>query len=273
MFKNSNSAIDKALKKCIKISQRDYPKVVLMSDCHRGIGNRSDNFLPNRVLYIAALKYYYKKDYAYIELGDGDELWENKRLSTIYTVYQELYSLLLDFHKKNRLFMVFGNHDRVKEKLKYITLCSNYKIPFYESLLLTGKVDIHMLHGHQGDLINDKLWKLSRFVVRYGWSPLEVLGFSDPTGAALNYRYRNLSERRLEDWTKVNDKFLIAGHTHKATLSSKSKYLNCGSCVPPEAITAMEITKEKISLVKWAICTDEAMRLYVCRKVLNTMDI
>ncbi len=125
MFKNSNSAIDKALKKCIKISQRDYPKVVVMSDCHRGIGNRSDNFLPNRVLYIAALKYYYKKDYAYIELGDGDELWENKRLSTIYTVYQELYSLLLDFHKKNRLFMVFGNHDRVKEKLKYITLCSN----------------------------------------------------------------------------------------------------------------------------------------------------
>ena len=50
-------------------------KFIIMSDCHRGQGNTGNNFLPNQTLHLAALDYYYKRGFTYIELGDGDELW------------------------------------------------------------------------------------------------------------------------------------------------------------------------------------------------------
>jgi hypothetical protein len=53
-------------------------RYILFSDCHRGNGTHNDNFLKNQYLYLAALRHYYKKGYTYIELGDGDELWENR---------------------------------------------------------------------------------------------------------------------------------------------------------------------------------------------------
>ena len=64
-------------------------KLVLFSDCHRGSGTSNDNFLKNKQLYMAALSYYYKKGFTYIELGDGDELWENRNFQQI----QEIHSL------------------------------------------------------------------------------------------------------------------------------------------------------------------------------------
>ncbi len=60
-------------------------RFVLISDCHRGCGNHNDNFLKNQNLYFAALNYYYEKEFSYVELGDGDELWENRSLSQSLT--------------------------------------------------------------------------------------------------------------------------------------------------------------------------------------------
>ena len=45
-------------------------RYVLMSDCHRGVGTSSDNFLKNQHLYLAAVKYYINRGFTYIELGD-----------------------------------------------------------------------------------------------------------------------------------------------------------------------------------------------------------
>lgn len=64
-----------------------------MSDCHRGIGTSSDNFLKNQHLFFAALKYYYKRGYTYIELGDGDELWENRSMKNIVEVHDEVFEM------------------------------------------------------------------------------------------------------------------------------------------------------------------------------------
>ena len=62
----------------------DYnSRIIIMSDCHRGIGNWGDNFAHNQNIYFAALSFYYNNDYTYIELGDGDELWENRCYDTI----------------------------------------------------------------------------------------------------------------------------------------------------------------------------------------------
>ena len=68
-------AFKKTFCRSCHISAEDHPKIVLMSDCHRGSGNWADSFLANRPVYTAALKYYIQKDFTYIELGDGDELW------------------------------------------------------------------------------------------------------------------------------------------------------------------------------------------------------
>lgn len=61
----------------------DFSKIIIMSDCHRGDGGWGDNFSRNKNLYIAALRYYYDKGYTYIEIGDGDELWENRNNTDI----------------------------------------------------------------------------------------------------------------------------------------------------------------------------------------------
>ena len=68
----------------LPLTQRS--RYILMSDCHRGVGTSSDNFLKNQHLYLAALKHYYQRGFTYIELGDGDELWENRSMKTIVEV-------------------------------------------------------------------------------------------------------------------------------------------------------------------------------------------
>ena len=41
----------------------DNDKIVFISDVHRGDGTYSDSLLPNRNIYITALKYYLEKNY------------------------------------------------------------------------------------------------------------------------------------------------------------------------------------------------------------------
>ena len=48
------------------IPVNECSKFVIMSDCHRGIGNANDNFLKNETLFQSALQTYYKMGYSYI---------------------------------------------------------------------------------------------------------------------------------------------------------------------------------------------------------------
>ena len=64
---------------------------VLFSDCHRGNGTHNDNFLKNQHLYFAALKYYYRQGFTYIELGAGDELWENRHIEQIKEIHGNVF--------------------------------------------------------------------------------------------------------------------------------------------------------------------------------------
>mgnify|MGYP000394021168 CR=1 FL=1 len=73
--------ISKAFEGALKLPLSDNSKYVLFSDCHRGVGTSNDNFLKNQHLYFAALQHYYQNNFTYIELGDGDELWETDPLT------------------------------------------------------------------------------------------------------------------------------------------------------------------------------------------------
>ena len=128
----------------------------------------------------------------------------------------------------------------------------------------------YLTHGHQADTLNSTFWKLSRFLVRYLWKPLEAFGVLDPTSAAKNYSVKETTEKRLEHWAKKQNVTLIAGHTHRSVLDvNHPHYINTGSCVHPRCITCIEIANNSISLVKWSMEAKSDATLYVARNVLN----
>ena len=276
--------MDKALRSAAVISAADYPRLVLFSDCHRGNGTWNDSFLNNKTIYEAALGYYYERDFAYVELGDGDELWENRRFSDIEEIHSDIFRLLDKFRQKDRLFMLWGNHDRIKSGPGFR---SSFLPPASEALIIEcskgsggsdssdsshGTVNCFLMHGHQADILNNQLWKLARWMVRYLWKPLELAGIRDPTSAARNYSKGKLIEKRMSDWAMSKSTHLIAGHTHRPALScSKGKwsYSNTGSCVHPNTITCIEMENGSISLIKWAECADSNQYIRVCRYVIS----
>ena len=56
----------------------DSSRFILFSDCHRGVNDWADEFANNQGLFFHALERYYAEGFTYIELGDVDELWENR---------------------------------------------------------------------------------------------------------------------------------------------------------------------------------------------------
>lgn len=263
-------------------------KYVLMSDCHRGCGASSDNFLKNQHLYFAALKHYYRNGFSYIELGDGDELWENRSMETIIEIHSNVFWMFSLFHQENRLYMLYGNHDMKKKKKNFTDKsCSTYfctgtqcflplfpGLIFHEGIILRSVTAperaLHLTHGHQASLLNSTFWPFAQFFVRYLWRPLENFGVSDPTSAAKNYSVGNRCEERLNRWATEQNKVLITGHTHRPILPEEpAHYYNTGSCVHPRCITCIEIENCFLTLVKWSMSAHADSSLYVAREVLS----
>jgi UDP-2,3-diacylglucosamine pyrophosphatase LpxH len=284
---NSLERITKVFESATEIPFDDSSRFILMSDVHRGDGSWADDFLRNQNLYFAALTHYYQENYTYIEIGDGDELWKNKKLPDIINVHRDVFELLSKFFDEHRLYFIFGNHDMVKRKDKFVKnnlyqyfdgrekkpvpLFENIKL--HEGLVLRHKVTdqkILLIHGHQIDFLNYDLWTLARFLVRYLWHPLELFGVNDPTSAAKNYNKKATVENKLIEWVTLEKHMLISGHTHRPMFPEVGNppYFNDGSSVHPHSITGIEIADGYISLVKWNIKTKNDGTLFIGRDVL-----
>ncbi len=280
--------LEKAYKKAPCIPMKNDSRFVFMSDCHRGVGNWGDNFQPNQNLFFAALQYYYQRKFTYIELGDGDELWENRKLEEIIQVHSNQYWLMSELYRNHRFYMIYGNHDRKKCREQFFgKVCNAYycesegtkrdlfpEMKVQEAIRLQNCCDgqeIFLVHGHQGDFWNDTLWKVTRFLVRYVWRRLELAGCNDPTSTAKNYRRKEKTEKKLEHWAKEHQTILIAGHTHRPIFPAPGEgyYFNDGSCVHPRCITAIELESGALSLVKWSMEVREDNLLYIGRQVLE----
>ncbi len=289
---NAYYRISKAFTNACCLPLDTCSKYVIFSDCHRGTGKANDNFLKNELLYLAALKHYFQKDFTYLELGDGDELWENRSFEDIKQMHPDSFELMSKFHQYGRFYAVYGNHDIVKKRTNFSEkCCRNYYcehelcqkplfpyIAFYSGIILKDKEkkkDIYLTHGHQADFLNCTLWPLSRFFVRYIWRPLELLGVPDPTSAAKNHRRKKKSEQRLTAWAKEHHHILITGHTHHPMIgTASSPYFNTGSCISPSGITCIEIENRCISLAKWSLKIDNNQAVYAGKSVLgNTICI
>lgn len=285
-------SISGRLTKVYKDSERIYfhrgDCFVMMSDCHRGTGNAGDDFLKNRHIYLAALRYYNRLKYNYVELGDGEELWENKEPEAILKVYGEIYELMEQFHRENRLYLLYGNHDIKKKKENYYAkkstgFCceaSGRRTSFFkglsvrEGLILeecgTGR-NIFLVHGHQGDVFNDTFWRVNCFLVRHIWRRMELLGMENPMSTSGNGKKKTKVERKLMEWAKDNRQIMVAGHTHRLKYPSGGEeeyYFNDGSCVRPYSVTAIELENGVLRPVEWSIMTKTDQSMYVGRTVL-----
>lgn len=278
--------LDKIFKKSKRIIIDDNTKLVIMSDCHRGAGDNFDNFVKNQNIFEAALLHYYNNGFTYIELGDGDDMWEVKNYKDIVEVHLDAFKQLKKFNNSDRLIMIYGNHDIVKKSpavlekyfYKYYDKTTKQNetlldgLTVYESLVLNYKgYDIFLIHGHQVDFLNSTLWRFSRFLVRYIWRTIEHIGMKDPTSAAKNYKVTKKTEKKLNNWSVKNNKILIAGHTHRAIFPKigQGLYFNDGSCIHPNGITCLEIEKGTITLVKWGFKVNDDKLISVKRKVLD----
>lgn len=283
---NYSRRLQKAFQDAPSLPLTEHSRFILISDCHRGNGSANDNFLKNQHLYLAAMKHYYEKGYTCIELGDGDELWENRSMEQIVDVHSNVFQLLAKFYAENRLYMLYGNHDIVKrcpKKARHcLESCTCHSpgqdtplfpgITFYSGLILKDQEcqkDIYLTHGHQTDFLNSSLWRLARFLVRYLWGPAELLGFCDPTSAAKNNKKKRKTEEKLTEWARKEKHILITGHTHRPMIGTASApYCNTGSCVHPHSITCIEIEHRCMTLVKWTLDARKDRNLFVSREVL-----
>lgn len=261
-------------------------KLIFFSDCHRGDNSISDEFAHNQTIYLHALDYYYENGYTYLEVGDGDELWEHKNFDHIREAHSEIYMELKKFHDVKRFYYFTGNHNvefskmkNVERKLynffdeyteKQMTLFEG--IETYESLILKHKesgAEIFVLHGHQGELFNDYLWMFSMFTLRYIWRYLHIIGFKNPSSPAKNKHKRHIVEKKLSRWIVENKKILLAGHTHrpKFPLPGDVPYFNDGCCIHPRNITGIEILNGEILMVDWRIRPNADGSLKIERKI------
>jgi predicted phosphodiesterase len=281
--------ISNSYKKAKRIPLNCDSKFIFFSDCHRGDNSYADDFANNSNIYYHALRNYLENDYTYIELGDGIELWENLFFNDVFEAHKNNFLLLREFHLKNKLHMLWGNHDMVlKSPKKAAQLLDSYfdKITGKDQDLLAGltleegivlevegsEKDILLIHGHQADFHNYVLWKWSRFLVRILWKPLQVVGIKDPTSPAKNFTELIKVERRLKKWILANNnQMVIAGHTHRPRFpeSNELPYFNDGSCVHPRSITGIEIVDMQISLIKWHIISQQNGTLQIVKTVLE----
>lgn len=263
--------MEESLEQALKLPLDSDSRYILFSDCHRGDGRADDNFLKNELIYLTALKYYFNSGFTCLELGDGDELWENRSIEKIKEMHPHSFELLEKYHRSGRLYLVYGNHDMVKKEAGEKMFWPDAR--FYPGIVLEDSLlhkKLFLTHGHQAEVMNSRFWKINRFLVRYLWKTLELLGVPDPTSAAKNHKVKELTENRLTAWAVKHHMILITGHTHRPmTGSEASPYFNTGSCVHPAGITGIEIENRCIVLVKWMLGTKSDQTVYVKREVLG----
>ncbi|KNY26870.1 metallophosphoesterase [Pseudobacteroides cellulosolvens] len=249
----------------------DSSRLVFFSDCHRGDNSKADSFLQNRDIYLYALDFYYTNGFTYIELGDGDELWENDRFSALINAHLGVYLLLRKFHLDNRLYMIWGNHDIFKSCKTFVrnTLFQYYdsrtqtsrplfeNIKIHEGLILQHSSNLYKIftvHGHQGDILNDILWPFSCFMIRHFWRFIKISRCKNRLSQIKNNERLQIIENNIRQWSKNNNIVVIAGHTHNPAFPKPGQppYFNDGCCIKANYITCIEIQNGEISLTKWS---------------------
>lgn len=253
-------------------------KFIIFSDQHKGAGDHADDFAGASKNYTAALQYYYDQGFTFINLGDSEELWENKP-EPVLKCYSAVLQQEIAFHQANRYIKLFGNHDLLwfgndaVQQFLYPLFSENLKV--YEGVVLQTNVEgkpleIYMTHGHQGDLVSDSN-AFSKWFVGRIWVPIQRwLDFNVNTPAK-DFHLRDRHNQIMYEWTlQRSNTILITGHTHKPVFESLSHLQRLAKQleqarqqedVQKESDIQTEIKKKKAEYgTKEAIAPAEAIR-------------
>ncbi|MBN2199069.1 MAG: metallophosphoesterase family protein [Candidatus Aminicenantes bacterium] len=270
---SASSALDRLLRRTrLRLPLDAKARYVLFSDLHRGTGDRADDFRVNRRLFEAALTYYNRRRFTYIEIGDGDELIENGGLALIVRTYGRVFRLLERFHADGRLIYLVGNHNLQMNSLRWRNrqLAEARKrlpglwedLTVRESVLLGDRM--LLFHGHQVDALSTFLFPLSRLFIRFFWRSLQsTLGLKNRLSVSQNPKRRFRFERTIASWAEKRRLAAVTGHTHRPVFPAPGRphYLNPGSGVIPRTVTALEIEADKIRMAEWRYAPAPAGRV------------
>ncbi|HKM05324.1 MAG TPA: serine/threonine protein phosphatase [Lachnospiraceae bacterium] len=270
------------------IQVTEETKLIFFSDIHRGDNSVSDEFAHNRNVYMFALKHYFNNGFQYLEIGDGDELWENTKFEYIRSAHSDVFSLIKKYYDEDRFYYFYGNHNMIfsrdcKAEKSFTNMCDDFldinstlfpNIKIKESMILKDVItqkELLMIHGHQGDFVNDRGWIISMFFVRVFWRYMHRVGFQNPASPSKNIIKRHKIEINFSKWIKRNHIGILCGHTHRAKLPEKgdAAYLNTGCCIHPRGITGIELVGRKFSLVHWCVVPDEKGSMVIKKEVMK----
>jgi UDP-2,3-diacylglucosamine pyrophosphatase LpxH len=234
------AALDRALRDAHRVDSLclEKDRFVVFSDSHKGDGKtKSDNFLHNTHLYCFALNHYFDKGYSLILNGDCEDCWETDPADIVRAYLDTAFRAERKFNECGRYYRIVGNHDDDwKDPVKVESHLAGAvgRVRIRPAVLLGGRILI--LHGHQGDSLDDKRAGRSRWIVRNIWAPMQRWGLADLLEpllrrfgfveigrAAQNNFIRRERDRLLYDWAKERGLLLIAGHTHRGMFRSYSK--------------------------------------------------
>ncbi|MFT3932719.1 MAG: metallophosphoesterase [Chitinophagaceae bacterium] len=203
-------------------------KFIILSDQHKGARDNADDFTTAEKNYLAALDYYYKNDFTFINLGDCEELWEN----TPDKVMKSNKSVLLSearFLQQNRYYRVFGNHDLEWkypfQQMLYLKPLFGSDLKIYEGVELQTQYNnktfsIFLTHGHQGDKRSDGN-PLSQWIVAAIWTPIQRFLDINVNTTSDSFELVDAHNIIMYDWSATQKQLIfISGHTHKPVFAS-----------------------------------------------------
>jgi len=203
-------------------------KFIILSDQHKGARDYADDFALAEINYLAALDYYNKAQFHYINLGDSEELWENL-LESIIKHNKQTFEKEKLFINRKAFTKIFGNHDLYwdNDPLASFNLNRIYgqKVSVYEGVILkikfqTSMLNIFLTHGHQGDLQSDGNW-FSKWFVSTIWAPVQSYLQINPNTPAYDNQLKTAHNSLMYSWqSEQRNTALITGHTHQPVFAS-----------------------------------------------------
>lgn len=206
-------------------------RMVIMSDHHKGAGDKADDFVKAEKNYMAALRHYEQQGFIYVALGDVEELWEND-MQQVFDCYQHHLPLEKVFVDNQRFYKIYGNHDLLwqstgRTNKGWLQQMYGQSIPVHEGLLvkiggLPQPLQILLTHGHQGDRQSDGN-RFSKWFVSMVWSKVQAFLDVNVNTPAKDFSLRDRHNIMMYEWCMTQPHtLLITGHTHKPVFASLS---------------------------------------------------
>ena len=221
--------LEQPSKKGLLISFDPYKgKFIIFSDQHKGARDAADDFRHAEKNYLAALNYYWENGFRFINLGDCEELWENKP-ATVIQHNEAVLKAEACFLQEDRYYRIYGNHDlEWKYDIQrnwFLKPLFGEKLKIYEGALLTTNYNnksysIFLAHGHQGDQKSDGN-AFSTWFVAAIWTPIQRFLDISIDSIADSFELVDKHNIIMYEWSVTQqDLLFISGHTHKPVFAS-----------------------------------------------------